>query len=143
MTKKRAKRTVYKDDHDRYMGKVIFKHKLFQNIDRGLLMRFALYHKANTSIYSEFKTIAFAMIATGRKKYSGWIILNVIRWRKDKQSNDRIFKINNDYIALFSRMFVVEFPENEEFFVLRKMKDKSKISQEEKNRIEDESRLLS
>ncbi len=136
------KKTHYADGHDRYMSEVVFKDKLFNNTNKELLQRFAVYHKKNTSIYHDFKELAFQMISADRAKYSAWVVVNVIRWRRDSKSNNKLFKINNDFIAIYARMFAVEFPQYKDFFVTRKMKPIRSISQEERARINDEENLL-
>jgi hypothetical protein len=106
---------------------------LFRCIDKGLVLKFSDYHRKNPHIYREFLRYAKEM-RRFRRKSSGWLIVNRIRWDHDIKSNSRErFKISNDYIALYCRLLISEYPEFEGFFDLKKMKEAGRIlSQEER-----------
>ena len=93
---------------------------LFDNIDKKLLGKFKKYHTENPSVYKSFKRYA-QKIRIVHKKYSAWTIINLIRWEIDLQGGD-LFKINNDYIALYARLLMYYEPSFEGFFELRTMK---------------------
>ena len=94
----------------------------FEGIDKGLLERFEEYHLKNPRIYTDFCILARSMKAAGRKKYSAWIIVNTIRWDHDIKMLGDVFKINNDFIALYARKAMNEIPALRGFFEVRHMK---------------------
>ena len=95
---------------------------IFDNIDKNLLNKFKKYHEENPHIYREFKRYAYAMKGV-RSKSSAWLIINRIRWDYDIKSNsNEVFKISNDYIALYSRLLIYNDPEFKDFFVIKQMK---------------------
>lgn len=49
-----------------------------------------------------------------------------MRWDSDLSTKDDVFKISNDYIALYARLMVYRYPEFEGFFELKRMKPKRK-----------------
>jgi hypothetical protein len=108
---------------------------IFPSTDPKLVRRFWEYHQANRHVFQEFRQRAAEMKAVGRTKYSGWIIINRIRWDHDLRASGDPFKINNDYIALYARLLIHEDPSFNGFFELRKMKPSGrKMSQEERDR---------
>lgn len=106
---------------------------IFGNIDKKLMEKFKKYHKENPHIYREFKRYALEMKKV-RNKSSAWLIVNRIRWDFDIKSNsDEVWKISNDYIAVYARMLIYNNPEFEGFFTLKAMKPSGRVlSNEEK-----------
>lgn len=113
---------------------VEFNDPLFADADPRLLQRFAAYHAENPDVYAEFKTFAARIKATGRKKYSGWVIIQAIRWSRDVQTTGDVFKVNNDFIALYGRLLMVHDPAYRTFLELRQMKRERKLSAEDASR---------
>ena len=59
-------------------------------------------------------------IGRGHNKLSAWMIANRIRWETQIEvitTDD--YKISNDYIALYSRKFMEDFPEHDGFFRIK------------------------
>lgn len=96
--------------------------EIFQNIDVNLLAKFKAYHSKNPGIYQKFKEYTLMLSKTGRKRYSAWCIINKIRWDHDISTTGIEFKISNDFIALYARLFVYHNPEFKEFFSMKRMK---------------------
>lgn len=105
-----------------------FSYSLFDKADPRLLRRFALYHEENPHVYARFKEYVHRIRLTGREKYSAWVVIQVIRWEHDVASRGEVFKINNDFIALYARMLIAEYPEFETFLELRSMRSVRKLS---------------
>lgn len=80
------------------------------------------YHKENPAVWHEFCRLAGLAIAAGRTSYSPWVIINLIRWNHEIVTKSGDFKISNDYIAFYSRLFHREFPEHDGFFTTKQMK---------------------
>ena len=108
---------------------------LFGDADPELLARFKEFHNANPVVYDLFREKALQMLLTGRGKYSAWVIIQVIRWESDLRTKGDLFKVNNDFIALYARLLIYRDRAFEDFFEIRQMKPKRrKISREEGRR---------
>jgi len=99
---------------------------LFTTVDKALLVKFKRYHRSNPHVYESFKSNAYLMKRTGRKKYSAWTIINKMRWDEDLKTTGGEFIINNNYIALYARLLITFHPEFLNFFDLRPMKPNRK-----------------
>lgn len=108
------------------------KSDMFDGIDKGLVKRFFQYHQDHPEIYKEFKRMAFEMRKV-RRKYSHVTIMESMRWNKDLEGGE-VFKINNDYKALYARAMIHFHPEFKDFFELRQMKSTHRRSLEEQYR---------
>ena len=88
-----------------------------------LTQRFNQYHKDNPQVYELFKKFTFMAIRRGHNRLSAWMIANRIRWETSIEtfSVDE-YKISNDYIALYARMFMSDHPEYNGFFKIKEMK---------------------
>jgi hypothetical protein len=88
-----------------------------------LVDKFNRYHRKNPKVYELFHKFSKEVISTGRSRYSAWAIIQRIRWHVDIKTEDPSgFKINNDYIALYTRLLIKEHPEFKNFFELKQMK---------------------
>ena len=94
---------------------------LFDSFLTGMPQKFVEYHRQNPQIYETFKRIANQAIRKGHKNLSAEFIFNVIRWETPvtAEATDG-FKVNNNYKAFYSRLFMVEHPQYEDFFRTRK-----------------------
>jgi len=101
---------------------------VFPDADPRLIAKFIEYHYANPHIYDEFERLADAMRNAGRKAYSQWAIVNVIRWNHDLKTDAQDFKISNDYIALYPRLLIFRRPEFDGFFTLKPMKPRRRMA---------------
>ena len=109
-------------------------NELFTDLDPKLLEKFKQFHKENPRVYDLFVTYSKRMKISGKNKYSAWTIVNVIRWNMDLWTTGDVFKINNDFIAIYARVMIHNYPEFADFFELRQTKPTRKISFEEKAR---------
>ena len=83
--------------------------------------KFPKYHSDNPTIYEAFKKITFEAISKGHNRFSAEFVFNVIRWKTKVTAKDE-FKVNNNYKAFYSRMFMNEYPEHKGIFSTRKSK---------------------
>jgi len=71
------------------------------------------FHIKNPQVYLLFEKFAMQLVNVGHKKLGAKMIMERIRWEittggvKDKDG----FKINNNYTAYYSRLFVKNHPE--------------------------------
>lgn len=113
---------------------VSLRLKVFRGADKVLLKRFIEHHKKHPQVFELFLQYARQVKDAGKKKYSAWTIIQVIRWNFDLRGHD-FFKINNDHIALYARMSEHFDKSLEGFFEKREMKPYGrKISSEERRR---------
>jgi len=97
--------------------------ELFDGVaDARLVVRFADYHALNADVYGDFVARAHQARKTGRRRYSQWTIIQSIRWDRDMRTRGDVFKVNNDFIALYVRMAIADEPRFDGFFELRAMK---------------------
>ncbi len=85
------------------------------------------WHKANPQVYSKFCEYTYDAINSGRKHYSHWAIINRIRWNREIETKGDEFKISNDYICFYARLFHAKNPEHKDFFKLKPLKEEKKI----------------
>ena len=81
-----------------------------------------LWHKENPEVYELFKKFTFNAIDRGHQKFSHWLIMNRIRWETNIDTVGDEFKIRNDYIAFYARLFMVDYPEHNGIFRIKEMK---------------------
>lgn len=88
-----------------------------------LTQRFNQYHRDNPQVYELFKKFTFMAIRRGHNRLSAWMIANRIRWETSIETfSVEEYKISNDYIALYARMFMSDHPEYNGFFRIKEMK---------------------
>jgi hypothetical protein len=88
-----------------------------------LTQRFNQYHNDNPQVYELFKKFTFMAIRRGHNRLSAWMIANRIRWETSIETfSVEEYKISNDYIALYARMFMSDHPEYNGFFRIKEMK---------------------
>lgn len=88
-----------------------------------LTQRFNQYHRDNPQVYELFKKFTFMAIRRGHNRLSAWMIANRIRWETSIETfSVEEYKISNDYIALYARKFMSDYPEYNGFFQIKEMK---------------------
>ena len=83
---------------------------------------FPTYHKENPQIYEAFEKFTLEAIKKGHKKFSAEFIFNIIRWKTGVSAEADKFKVNNNYKAFYSRLFMNNNEEYKDFFRTRKSK---------------------
>lgn len=82
--------------------------------------KFCKYHEENPQIYSAFKEYALRAVRF-KQHFGSKAIFEVIRWNSAVSGNDG-FKVNNNYTSFYARLFELEYPRYEGFFIKRKSK---------------------
>jgi len=86
-------------------------------------------HKNNPQLYKEFRRIMLEKCRQ-RKYYSGYAVKEIVRWETKTGSKSESYKINNDLIPLYVRLFIKEFPDYEEHYQIRTSRfDEKEIDQ--------------
>lgn len=96
--------------------------RLFGDCSPVLLAKFKTWHYENLHVFNLFVKFAREARAAGRKRFSGWMIANRIRWYTTIETRGDDYKISNDYIALLVRLTIWKHPEFEGFFYTKAMK---------------------
>lgn len=80
------------------------------------------WHKENPHVYELFKRFTYEAIAKGHDRLSAWLIVNRIRWETMVETRGDDFKISNDFIAYYARLFMHEHPEYDGFFRTKQLR---------------------
>jgi hypothetical protein len=80
------------------------------------------WHNANPQVYELFERFTNEAINNGHTRLSAWLIVNRIRWETMVETKGDDFKISNDFIAYYARLFMAYNPQHEGFFKTRPMK---------------------
>ena len=79
------------------------------------------WHKANPEVWQYFEKFSLEAIQRGRKKISHWLIINRIRWEVNIVTTGEDFKISNDYIAFYARLWIALYPQYKDLFTIKRM----------------------
>lgn len=79
------------------------------------------WHKANPRVWEMFEKFSLEAVSRGRKQISHWLIINRIRWETSIVTTGEDFKISNDYIAFYARLWRARYPEHKDLFTIKKM----------------------
>ena len=84
--------------------------------------KFRKFHFANPHIYQTFSIYSWDAANVGHKVFSHWLIMNRIRWDSLIQTDGEKYKIPNEFIAFYARMFMIRHPQLGAFFKIKRMK---------------------
>ncbi len=87
---------------------------------------FFKYHEDNPHIYELFKKFTFEAIERGHKHFGSQTVINRIRWYTNIETKGDPFKINSNVSAYYSRLFMKQFEEHDDYFRTRQVRDNSK-----------------
>jgi len=79
------------------------------------------WHKENPHVYLLFDKFTRQAISRGHKNLSGWLIVNRIRWETSIVTTGEDFKISNDHIAFYARLWKAKHPEHKDLFTTKRM----------------------
>lgn len=105
-------------------GKEVIQADMFADV-RGIRKRFEEFHLTHPQVYLMFESFAKALINKGHKKLGAKMIMERIRWEIQFETytqDERGFKINNDFVAHYARMFIKHHPQYKDFFEFRIIK---------------------
>jgi len=77
--------------------------------------RFAIFHGENPHVYDNIVKLALKDKASGQKRGSCRLYVEILRWVVRTNSRER-WAINNDFTPLYARLISSEVPELEGFF---------------------------
>ena len=79
------------------------------------------WHKANPLVWQYFERFALEAVRHGRRKISHWLIINRIRWEVNIVTTGEDFKISNDHIAFYARLWRARYPQHKDLFTIKHM----------------------
>ena len=82
---------------------------------------FDKWHADNPDIWVYFQRFSFEAVARGHKKISHWLIINRIRWEVFIVTTGKDFKISNDFIAFYARLWRKTHAEHKSLFNIKRM----------------------
>ena len=92
---------------------------------RDLEAEFREFHTANPHVYDLFDRFTQQVLARGFDRYSSDAILHRVRWHTTIETSDAEgFKINNNWAAFYSRLWMEFNPQYDGFFETRIQKSK-------------------
>ena len=83
------------------------------------------WHKRNPHVWEMFERFTQEAIARGVTKMSHWLVINRIRWEVSVSTFGNEFKISNDFIAFYARLWKAKHPAHQDIFNTKKMKGES------------------
>jgi|TARA_R110000824_G_scaffold132891_1_gene295429 hypothetical protein len=86
-----------------------------QSID----VRFIQFHLSNPHVYDKLKELSIFAKRGGARKIGIALLFERLRWWSMFETTGDIFKLCNDYRALYARMLMKNVPELQGFFVTR------------------------
>ena len=82
------------------------------------------WHRENPHVYRLFRRFTFEALEKKRHKHLGaWLVVNRIRWETSIETEGDDFKISNDFIAYYARLFMHENPEHKGLFRTKLLKE--------------------
>ena len=90
--------------------------------DDELLVRWRSFHDANPHVWRRLVEIAHGLRARGHRQYGMKALFEVLRYERALTTNDptSIFKLNNDYAAVYAREIMRVETSLAGFFTIRR-----------------------
>ncbi len=92
---------------------------VFTKIPKVMKERWWKFHCSNLIVYNRFSEQVFRAINRGKNKVSAYQIMEWVRWEIYMQTHGDEFRINNNWIPFYARLFMVYNPEHKDIFNLR------------------------
>jgi hypothetical protein len=83
--------------------------------------KFDEWHKHNPGIWEHFQRFSFQAMHHGHKKISHWLIINRVRWEVFIITTGKDFKISNEMIAFYARLWQKTYPQHKGLFNTKRM----------------------
>ena len=90
------------------------------------------WHKANPHVWKQFERFALQAVNAGHTRISHWLIVNRIRWETSIVTQGGDFKISNDHIAFYARLWRARYPQHADLFTVKRMIGEPANEQEER-----------
>lgn len=83
---------------------------------------FEEFHRAKPGVYRLFDRFTREVIVAGFRRYSADAIMHRVRWHTHIETGDVEFKLNNNYVAYYARLWMRDNPRYAGFFETRRVK---------------------
>ena len=83
-----------------------------------ILSRFEKFHAVNPHVYENLRELALAARRAGQRRSGTKALFEILRYATLVTTGE-VFKLNNNYTAIYARMLMKEEPELRGFFTLR------------------------
>jgi len=80
------------------------------------------FHQSNPGVYEAFESYAFEAIRAGKTKLSHWLIINRMRWDNELKTDGEEFKLPNEFIAYYARLFMFYNENYRGFFDIKQLR---------------------
>lgn len=84
---------------------------------------FTQWHLNNPAIWAAFERFALEAAESNRATYSHWAVMNRVRWHTSIETTGKEFKISNNHIAFYARIFCGTYPQYRNFFNFKPLKE--------------------
>lgn len=89
----------------------------------GIQEKFEIFHAENPHVYDLFKKYSEMAFSRGFKRFSAKAVFERLRWHLNFETSGDVFKLNNNYTALYARKLVSEHPKFLNFFEMRERRN--------------------
>jgi len=97
-----------------------------QEIDR----QFRKFHEENPEVWNLFRKFTHLLISRGFKNHSADAVVHRIRWHTTVETTGSEYKIGNNFVTCYARLFHKTYPEHGDFFRTRERISEHKIAKE-------------
>jgi len=87
-----------------------------------LATRFLYHYRTEPEVYQMFEQFTLQLISKRPDRGSHWMIGNRMRWESTINSSTERYKITNDFLGLYARLFMSRHPQHNEYFQVKEMK---------------------
>lgn len=84
---------------------------------------FLHFHEEHPEVYEYFSRAVNEVKGKGFKNIGAKLLIERIRWEYHMDNAEGQHKINNNHFPYYARLFILNNPEFERFFELRKLKE--------------------
>lgn len=100
-------------------------HASLKKPKRPIQDRFDEFHEKHPEVFAWFEEFTLELIATGNDRGGARMVIERIRWEVAvNPSRDEDFKINDNFISRYSRLYMDRHAEHRGFFETRKLKSR-------------------
>ena len=80
------------------------------------------FHRQNPDVYDLFCKFTFEAINAGFKNFGAQSVIERLRWETAIVKGNDGFKINNNHAPYYARLFMMDYPQYNGFFRIKKLK---------------------
>jgi len=84
---------------------------------------FMRFHHEHPEVYETFGQLAKQVRDKGFRSIGAHLLIQRMRWECYMEKKDREYKICNNHFPYYARLFIMNNPDYEGFFELRKLKE--------------------